>query len=68
MNQPLASIAAQWNSTSRTFRTACLLVGSLPLFPALAGAQPANSPAEVFQRLNADNWISRDLPPIPVPM
>ena len=39
-------------------RLACLAALCAPL---LAAAQPAKNPAEVFQRLKADRWISRDI-------
>ena len=61
MNKPSTPTHFPVNKSKRGFRTACLLAGLLTLLPPLAGAQPANSPAEVFQRLNADNWISREV-------
>ena len=34
---------------------------ALALFPLLGTTQNAASPTEVFQRLNADNWVSREV-------
>ena len=49
------------NKLGRAFRVTCLVASFLSLLPPLAYAQPATNPAEVFQRLTADKWISREV-------
>ena len=61
MNQPTTPLKIRVPLNARVFKSACVFVGFLSLWPLLASAQPANNPAEVFQRLSADNWISRDV-------
>ncbi|MES2944876.1 MAG: cellulose biosynthesis cyclic di-GMP-binding regulatory protein BcsB [Pseudomonadota bacterium] len=62
MNQQASPTVARQHKTSRMAQNACLLAGFLSLLSPLAGAQqPANSPAEVFQQLNANNWVSREV-------
>ena len=68
MNQLSALGLLQRPASRHRFRSAwslALLAGFLSVLPSLAGAQPskqpATGPAEVFQRLNGDNWISREV-------
>lgn len=47
-------------SASRLYQLGSAWLAAMCL-PLLAAAQPASNPAEVFQRLNADNWIAREV-------
>ena len=61
MNQPFTLTAKRQNAISRALYATCMLAGLFTVITPLAGAQTANSAADVFQRLNADNWISREV-------
>lgn len=60
-NKPSALTVFRPHMPGRAVRKACLLAGFFLLLQPLADAQSGNSPAEVFQRLNAENWVSREI-------
>lgn len=61
MNKLCVPTDPQTTHVSKLAPSLCLLAAWLAVLPSLAGAQAAGSPADVFQRLNADNWISREI-------
>ena len=64
MNQLHCPTASALRPTSRlpsVVRLSWLVAACFPLLAAAQPTAPAQRPAEVFQRLNADNWVAREV-------
>ena len=61
LHRPTASALRPANCLPSVVRLSWLVAACFPLLAAAQPTAPAQRPAEVFQRLNADNWVPREV-------